>query len=75
MNARYIKDCVTADLCEKMVFIGGPRQVGKTTCAVSLLSGNQDETSPAYLNWDLLEDRERIIAAQLPPNETLIIFD
>jgi uncharacterized protein len=75
MNIRYIEDCVTQDLSEKMVFIGGPRQVGKTTCALSMLPGNQDETSPAYLNWDLLEDRERIIAAQLPPNEKLVILD
>jgi len=75
MNTRYIEDCVTEDLSEKMVFIGGPRQVGKTTCALSMLPGNQDETSPAYLNWDLLEDRERIMAAQLPPNEKLVILD
>jgi predicted AAA+ superfamily ATPase len=39
MNARYIEDCVTADLSQKMVFIGGPRQVGKTTCALSILPG------------------------------------
>lgn len=27
MKARYLKDTVKADIEEKMVFIGGPRQV------------------------------------------------
>jgi len=75
VNARYLKTAVEADIKEKMVFIGGPRQVGKTTFALSLLPGHQDETSPAYLSWDSLEDRERIIEARLPPDEKLAIFD
>jgi len=32
-----------------MVFIGGPRQVGKTTLAKSLLS---DDMPGRYFNWD-----------------------
>jgi predicted AAA+ superfamily ATPase len=32
-----------------MVFVGGPRQVGKTTLALSLLGGEADERHPAYL--------------------------
>lgn len=75
MKARYIRDTVTTDLSEKMVFIGGPRQVGKTTFALSVLPGHQNETARAYLNWDHLDDRERILAAQLPASEPLIIFD
>lgn len=63
------------DIAEKMVFIGGPRQVGKTTFALSMLPGDQDESSPAYLNWDSIEDRESILAARLPPGETLVILD
>ena len=43
---RYLQDQVKADLREKMVFVGGPRQVGKTTLAKSLLS---DQTG--YLSW------------------------
>ena len=34
---RYLAAAVVADLKEKMVFLGGPRQVGKTTLALSLL--------------------------------------
>ncbi|NCC50254.1 MAG: ATP-binding protein [Spartobacteria bacterium] len=58
-----------------MVFIGGPRQVGKTTCALSLLGPSIDETSPAYLNWDVLKDREDILEARIPAEEPLIILD
>jgi predicted AAA+ superfamily ATPase len=42
---RYILE----ELNQKMVFVGGPRQVGKTTLAKAILS----EKFPAgrYLNW------------------------
>ena len=35
MEQRYVKDSIEADLADRMVFIGGPRQVGKTTLALS----------------------------------------
>ena len=75
MTRRYIADSVTADLADRMVFVGGPRQVGKTTFALSLLPQGSDESSPAYLNWDYLADREAILTAQLPSRQRLIIFD
>lgn len=31
-KVRYLKAQISEDLKEKMAFIGGPRQVGKTTC-------------------------------------------
>ena len=68
---RYLLDYIAADLMKKMVFLGGPRQVGKTTFAKSLL---QDEDSPAYLSWDSLTDRENILAGKLPRLK-LIVFD
>jgi len=74
-KSRYIKDSVAADLADRMVFIGGPRQVGKTTFALSLLRKDQDESSPAYLNWDVLADREDILAGRLPAGQTRVIFD
>lgn len=52
-----------------MVFVAGPRQVGKTTLARSLRGG-----ASGYLSWDIAEDRERILARQLPPGR-LWIFD
>jgi len=42
-----------------MVFVGGPRQVGKTTLAKKILANNE-----GYLNWDIPEDRERILQRQ-----------
>ena len=57
---RYIKSAVSSDLTEKMVFIGGPRQTGKTTFALGFLGEGADESSPGYLNWDALVDRECI---------------
>ncbi|MEI8123342.1 MAG: ATP-binding protein [bacterium] len=75
MKHRYIMESVDADLKDKMVFIGGPRQVGKTTFAFALLGGDQSESSPAYLNWDVLADRENIMAGRLPPGQPRVIFD
>ena len=75
METRYIKTSIEADLAEKMVFIGGPRQVGKTTLALSLLGEGHNETSSAYLSWDALTDREAIIAGRLPPGPQRIILD
>jgi len=46
---RYITSAIEQDLQKKMVFIGGPRQVGKTTLAKQLLS--YAENNGRYFNW------------------------
>lgn len=75
MFKRYLTNDVIADLTKKMVFIGGPRQIGKTTFALSLLN-NGDEDNPAYLNWDFIENKERIMRGELPdPKYKLVILD
>ncbi|MEI6218038.1 MAG: AAA family ATPase [bacterium] len=71
---RYLKAAVLEDLQEKMVFLGGPRQVGKTTFALSLLGGGT-ETHPAYLSWDNLTVRKSLLQGALPSGEELIILD
>ena len=58
-NTRYIKSIVEEYLEDRMVLIGGPRQVGKTTFSTNLL-GAKGIKSPAYYNWDNLDDRENI---------------
>jgi hypothetical protein len=58
-----------------MVFIGGPRQVGKTTLALTLLGDDADETHPAYLNWDHPGVPPRLRSAALPAGEPLILLD
>jgi predicted AAA+ superfamily ATPase len=46
---RYLKKFIESDLNNKMVFIGGPRQVGKTTLGLSFLP-SMNKTDSAYLN-------------------------
>ena len=62
-RVRSLEPFVTEDLAEKMVFLDGPRQVGKTTLArhVLALTG-----AGVYLNWDNRGDRAEIRAARWP---------
>ena len=65
---RYLHAQVEKDLGKKMVFIGGPRQVGKTTLARQFAVGD------CYLDWDDAEDRERILRRRFP-DSPIWIFD
>ncbi len=67
--ARYLVPQVRRDLLRKMVFVAGPRQVGKTTLARSLPGAKA-----GYLSWDVPADRERILRGELPPGR-LWAFD
>ncbi|MBF0104778.1 MAG: ATP-binding protein [Deltaproteobacteria bacterium] len=71
---RYLEAPVKQDLAEKMVFIGGPRQVGKTTFAQSFIAGFRDG-HPACLNWDATGDKKKIREALWPTSEKLIVLD
>jgi predicted AAA+ superfamily ATPase len=58
---RYIAAAIEEALAEqKMGFIAGPRQVGKTTLARSLLS----DPKQSYFTWDLESDRRRILRSE-----------
>ncbi len=73
---RYLWEAVKSDLENRMVFVGGPRQVGKTTLALQCLQAkNAKESHPAYLNWDSLADRKRILDGHLPSKQPLVILD
>lgn len=65
---RYLKKQILSDLKQKMVFLGGPRQVGKTTLAQSI------SPREAYLNWDSADDRQRILSEELP-RSSIWVFD
>ncbi len=69
MFERLLASQVKKDLEKKMVFIGGARQVGKTTLAKSLI-----DKSGTYLNWDITEHREMILKGEIPVSE-MIVFD
>ena len=73
-RSRYLMPTVKRFLKRRMVFIGGPRQVGKTTLSLQLLGG-VDAGHPAYLNWDAPGVASRIRQAQLPLSEPLIVLD
>jgi predicted AAA+ superfamily ATPase len=72
---RYLYPYISQDLKKKMVFIGGPRQVGKTTLSLQFFKINKAEKNAGYLNWDNSSDRSKILKDQLPLSEEIIIFD
>jgi predicted AAA+ superfamily ATPase len=72
---RYLAPFVGSALARKMAFVGGPRQVGKTTLALALIAPDADESHPAYLNWDDPRDAARLRRLELPPGEPLLVLD
>jgi len=73
-HPRYLRDSVRKDLKDRMVFIGGPRQVGKTTFALNFLP-EPNEKHPAYLNWDHIADRASLLKGELPSSQTILVLD
>jgi uncharacterized protein len=69
MIKRYLQKKIKADLGKKMVFVTGPRQVGKTTLALQIIGAKK-----GYLNWDVAGDREKILKHELPENR-ILVFD
>ena len=49
---RYLTPFIQADLRERMIFLGDPRRVCKTTLSQSLIESYEDG-HPAYLKWNL----------------------
>jgi predicted AAA+ superfamily ATPase len=70
---RYLTKYVVEDLGEKMVFVGGPRQVGKTTLARGLVAKGFRKSG--YYNWDNRSDRRQIMQSNWPGDADLIILD
>jgi predicted AAA+ superfamily ATPase len=69
---RYQESAILKDLNKKMVFLCGPRQVGKTWLAKKILN---QFTKPLYLNYDRLEDRQIIKSEGWRSNTDLLILD
>ncbi|HBL18250.1 MAG TPA: AAA family ATPase [Elusimicrobia bacterium] len=70
---RYISTDTLEDLSKKMVFVTGPRQIGKTTLAKDIIGGHFKET--AYFNWDDRQHRRQLMSAKWPAAAQLIILD
>jgi len=73
LKKRYLTPYIVDDLKDKMVFIGGPRQVGKTTLCRNFVAAFFK--NHAYFNWDNRSDRKAIMAASWPGDAELLIFD
>ena len=74
MLKRYLEPYIKKDLEERMVFIGGARQVGKTTLSQQI--GNlYYPDNFCYFNWDWRVDRKAIINEEFPADKKLFIFD
>src|SRR5436309_1444444 len=74
--SRYLRPALETALdVKRMAFVGGPRKVGKTTLALTLLGPSATEKHGAYLNWDDPRARPLLRRAQLPPDQPLLVLD
>lgn len=73
LKDRYLVPNILDDLQEKMVFVGGPRQVGKTTMATELVANRFENV--CYRLWDKREDRQKLIKSEWPGDADLLIID
>lgn len=72
-KTRYLTPFVEEFLKKRMVFVGGPRQVGKTTLCLDFLDPSTVKNR-AYLNWDDINSRKIIRNGELPP-APLVVLD
>jgi uncharacterized protein len=68
---RYLDFPVKSDLSKKMVFVTGPRQVGKTTLSQMLLA----QSNGQYLNYDVAEHRAVVMSRRWNDSSKLIVLD
>lgn len=71
---RYLTEYIEKDLSRKMVFLGGPLQVGKTTLSFHFL-GEAAERSSRYYSWDSGVDRKRLQREELPLEQGVVVLD
>jgi len=69
---RFQQALIKKDLSRKMVFLTGPRQVGKTSLAKAIAI---DYQSSVYLNYDSFTDRKIITEMAWLPSTELLILD
>jgi len=74
MITRYLQQYLVEDLKEKMVFVSGPRQVGKTTLSKDI-GAEFYKDGYLYLCWDHKDDKKLILKGTWPADKKLIILD
>ena len=67
---RLLSDRIAKDLKEKIVMIGGPRQVGKTTLAREFIRSDDQ-----YLSWDNLDHRAILKRHAINPALKIVVLD
>lgn len=70
---RYLEKYILEDLESKIVFLGGPRQCGKTTLTKSILDTHF--SSGQYFNYDFEAHRKSILKEDWADSDELLIFD
>jgi predicted AAA+ superfamily ATPase len=73
IQERYLDNTIKEFLETRMVFVGGPRQVGKTTLCLKYLNPAKISNA-AYLNWDDITSRALIKSGELP-KQKILLFD
>lgn len=73
MKRRYLHSEIQNILKSRMLFLGGPRQVGKTSLALQFLDP-QNSQNPAYLNWDIVKSRS-LLRQGLLPSSPIVVLD
>lgn len=73
MRKRYLTEHILKDLNEKMVFVGGARQVGKTSLARYI--AKHYFRSHDYLNWDYKDDRKKVLQGRFKGDAEIVLFD
>ena len=73
MKHRYLTEQIANDLLNKMVFISGARQVGKTSMGLDIAQRYFDHSD--YLNWDARDDRKRFMQGAFAGDVGLIMLD
>ncbi|MEK6557183.1 MAG: ATP-binding protein, partial [Candidatus Margulisiibacteriota bacterium] len=69
---RQLESLILKDLKKKMVFLTGPRQVGKTYLAKEIMTSF---ASPIYLNYDQVNDARTIQSQSWPLTADILVFD
>lgn len=70
---RRLETVLAKDVEKKMVLLAGPRQCGKTTLAHRV--AQVLDIPHTYYNWDIDEDRKRILRGQLDTRSRLWVLD
>ena len=74
MEKRYLTDTIAKATQDRMVFLGGPRQVGKTVLSLAWLQAD-NANDKRYLNWDAPGVSKQLREGKLPIDANKVVLD